>query len=233
VFIDTINEENPFDLARFPEHRIAATNPCGEQPLESFEACNLGSINVDKFLDKSWGIDTPRLRDTVFCAVEFLDDVVDSCDFPLEAITDKVHSNRKIGLGVMGFADMLIRRHIRYGSEESIVTAEELMDFIQQCAWEKSAELAESRGAFPTLDETKAIAPVRNAAVTCIAPTGTLSMLAGCSGGIEPVFALAQTKTVMDGEKFYTIHPGIKELAEKLTPFFHLCFNIILKTNLH
>jgi ribonucleoside-diphosphate reductase alpha chain len=212
IFIDKVNEGSPFDVDTYPEHIMVATNPCGEQPLEPYEACNLGSINVANFCDRN-DYDYPRLSETVKLAVQMLDDVVSSSRFPMPEITAQVQKNRKIGLGVMGFADSLLTQHIAYGSEQSFIQADRLMSFIQAQARLASQKLGQELGYFATVDHLKpGSTPRRNAAITTIAPTGTISMLAnGTSSGIEPVFAFTYTKKVMDGKLFNYVHPAIAE----------------------
>lgn len=214
VFLDRINHDNPT-----PEQgEIEATNPCGEQPLLPYEACNLGSINLAKFYIPGYnngpypeyeGINWRELKEVVHIAVRFLDNVIDASCFPLPQIKEKVSQNRKIGLGVMGFADLLYMLEIPYNSDKAIVIANRIMNFIRQAGWQASWELAGARGAFPAYEKSiyKNEAPYRNATITTIAPTGTLSIIAGCSSGIEPNFALCFTKNILDGEKLTTINP--------------------------
>lgn len=195
VFLDSINRDNPT-----PElGEIEATNPCGEQPLLPYEACNLGSINLAKFY-KNGAIDWDGLEDTINLAVRFLDDVIDANHYPLPEIAENVRKTRKIGLGIMGFADLLFMLGIPYNSDKGLKKAKRIMGFIENTGHNKSRELAEIRGKYQACSDDY-IAPPRNATVTTIAPTGSLSIIANCSGGIEPVFALAFTKNVLGGEK--------------------------------
>ncbi len=200
IFIDRMNE-GVSDVSM----RIESTNPCGEQPLLPYESCNLGSINLGNFV-KGTDVDWDRLAAVVGLAVRFLDDVIDVNKYPLEKIREMTLKTRKIGLGVMGWADMLIKMGIPYGSDLSFNLAEQVMGFIQRCAVEKTAELASARG--ESVWEVELGRGRRNTTVTTIAPTGTLSIIAGCSSGIEPIFAVAYTKTVMDNDKLVEVHPA-------------------------
>ncbi|MHC4758482.1 MAG: adenosylcobalamin-dependent ribonucleoside-diphosphate reductase [Planctomycetota bacterium] len=215
-FIDRINEANPTPHLG----QIEACNPCGEQPLLPYEACNLGSINISKFvLPGGSDIDWPALGDFVEDAVGFLDNVIDANYFPVLEIEKITLGNRKIGLGIMGFADTLVRMGIRYDSEEAVDYAERLSHFIQKYAHGASQQLAEIRGAFPnwkgSIWDIKHHKPMRNAAVTTIAPTGSISIIADCNGGIEPIYSLVSKRRALDGHEFIQLHPVIERLGTK------------------
>ncbi|MEF8873257.1 MAG: vitamin B12-dependent ribonucleotide reductase [Candidatus Thermoplasmatota archaeon] len=222
LFLDRINEDNPFDVEKYPEHYIDATNPCGEQPLEDFEACNLGHINLSQCVTDG-EVDWDKLEELADTAVRFLDNVIDASDFPDvkgydgedDAITKRVKENRKIGLGVMGWHHMLMRLGIPYDSEEAIDKAEEVMRFIQQKSKDVSKRIAEKRGEFPNWDESDYEERMRNATTTTIAPTGTTSMIADASGGIEPIFAVSYVKNVLDGESLVMPDAVFEEMARE------------------
>ena len=210
VFIDKLNKDNP--TPKIGE--IESTNPCGEQPLLPYESCNLGSINLSNMMVDS-DVDWDRLKEVVGLAVRFLDDVIDMNKYPLAEIEEMTKGNRKIGLGIMGWADMLLQMGIPYESADSNKLAKKIMKFIQEEGRKASQELAKDRGAFPNYPESiyKDSKPVRNATITTIAPTGTISMIADCSSGIEPIYSIAYVKTVMDNDALHYIHPLFEEIC--------------------
>ena len=238
LFIDRINKANPTPHLG----EMEATNPCGEQPLLPYEPCNLGSINLLKMVRKSerseaggwrekhlpqtsnlkpstYEIDWDKLGRTVRMAVRFLDNVIDMNKYPLPAIERMAKGNRKIGLGVMGFADILIKMRVPYDSDRALRIGEGLMQFIRGAAWETSRELAQERGVFQNIKgsifDAAGIKPVRNATTTTIAPTGTLSIIAGCSSGIEPVYSMSYTRQVLNGLQLPELHPLLPEIAKE------------------
>ena len=218
LFLDRINEANPTPQLG----DIESTNPCGEVPLLPFEPCVLGSINLLKMLKENngtWEVDFDKLRMTVRYAVHFLDNVIDMSQFPLPEISQMANGNRKIGLGVMGLAHFFIRLGIPYNSQKALEVVRGIMSFIQYQARERSIELAEKRGVFPNFKGSIYDKPggmrLRNATLTTIAPTGTLSLIANCSSGIEPLFAIQYTRRALEDMEFQMTDPLFMELGEK------------------
>ncbi len=218
VFLDTINCANPTPQLG----SIEATNPCGEQPLMDYESCTLGSINVAQCLTtigRRRTIDYERLASVVDLSVRFLDNVLDRTRFPFQAIETTTMRTRKIGLGIMGFADLLIQLGIPYDTEEALKTGEALMHFVQTHAHAASHQLAQERGVFPAYPGSRLQTlglPRRHATVTTIAPTGTISIIAGCSSGIEPLYGIRTIRTIMGDIRLESLHPEFVNQARVL-----------------
>ncbi len=213
IFIDKVNRLNP----TAPQGPIRATNPCGEQPLHDYEACNLGSINLlNLFSEKSPdSIDWTKFREVIQLGIRFLDDVIDVNLYPLEKIDKMAKANRRIGLGIMGFADLLIRQGIAYNSDEARAMGRKIISFMKEEALKASRQLAETRGSFPNIAQSVYKGQkMRNASVLTIAPTGTISRIVGCSSSIEPIFAFKVISKILDSE-ISDIHPLYKEWEEK------------------
>ncbi len=217
VFLDTINRNNPLR----PMGEIEATNPCGEQPLLPYSSCNLGSINLSQMVRGDWlkgaaEVDWEKLRETVTTAVRFLDSVISVNNYPIPEIEEMALKTRQIGLGIMGFADLCIKLHIRYGAMESINLAKDIMTFIYDNANNTSIELGKEKGVAPAYEEYQFSGPKRrNSTLTTVAPTGTLSLIANCSSGCEPNFAFNYTKECLEGEKLAMVSGVVREWYEK------------------
>ncbi|TQI67950.1 vitamin B12-dependent ribonucleotide reductase [Clostridium sp. KNHs216] len=216
IFLDRLNRDNIVPS----QGEIESTNPCGEQPLLPYESCNLGSVNLVKMLKTANGkteFDWDKLGLTVKNAVHFLDNVIDANQYPLENIDRVTKQTRKIGLGVMGWADSLLQMGIPYNSDEAIALGEKVMKFITERGREESAVLAGKRGAFPLFGESilPQDRPMRNGTITTIAPTGTLSIIANCSSGVEPVFGYVYIRNIMDGTEMIEVNPILKAELEK------------------
>lgn len=214
IFLDHINRYNPVPHLG----QIEATNPCGEQPLLPYESCNLGSINLSAMV-REGKLDKTKLKHTVHGTVHFLDNVIEVNKYPLRRIEAVSKQTRKIGLGVMGFADMLIKMGIAYNSKRAVRQAEQVMRFISREARKASSNLAKKRGNFPAYEGSvfdKPTTPhMRNATVTTVAPTGTISIIAGCSSGVEPIFAVSYERKVLDGESLFEMHPVFEKIAKR------------------
>ncbi len=213
IFIDEIERKNPTPAIG----RLEATNPCGELPLLPYESCNLASISLEKMV-AGGVLDWERLKDRIHWGIRFLDDVIEVNRFPLPEIRQITERNRKVGLGVMGFADMLLKLKIPYNSRKAITLAEQLMRFIHRESLKASVSLASERGTFPNFDKSvyaKNKLRIRNATVNTIAPTGTISIIAGCSSGIEPIFAISFMRDILSGSKLFETNPIFEEVAKK------------------
>lgn len=216
IFLDRLNRDNIVPA----QGEIESTNPCGEQPLLPYESCNLGSINLTRMLKEEDGVfsfDWDKMKRTVKNAVHFLDNVIDANKYPLENIDRVTKLTRKIGLGVMGWADSLLLMGIPYNAEAAVALGEKVMKFITACGREESAALAVKRGAFPLFEESilPQDTPQRNGTITTIAPTGTLSIIAGCSSGVEPVFGYVFIRNIMDGTEMVEVNPILRAELEK------------------
>jgi ribonucleoside-diphosphate reductase alpha chain len=226
-FIATVNEITQSALEEVYDAKIPGINAfdangfyvhnCGEQPLLPYESCNLGSINLTRIVEEG-KINWEKLGETVRNAVHFLDNIIDANNYPLKEIEAITRANRKIGLGVMGFADMLIKLGIRYDSEEALQLGENLMKFIEEEAHKKSVEIGEERGSFPNFEKSiwkDKYSAMRNATVTTIAPTGSISIIAGCSSGIEPIFAISFIRNVLGGTRLFETNPLFEIMAKE------------------
>ena len=225
IFIDRMNRLNPTS----PIETIEATNPCGEQPLPPYDSCNLGSINLSHVVRESLpkdysihqagdGVNWQKFGKLVHTAVHFLDNVIDQNKYPLAEIAVQSKKNRRVGLGVMGWADMLVKLHLPYNCEQALALGEQVMAFVESEARNASSELAKTRGRFPnwngSIYKSQEVS-LRNATVTTIAPTGTISIIAGCSSGIEPFYSLGFERNVLDGARLVEINPLFESTAHE------------------
>jgi len=213
VFIDEINRRNP----TAPTGAIESTNPCGEQPLHPFESCNLGSVNLTNMI-KNGKPDWDKMKSITHKAMHFLDNVIDVNKYPLPQIEEITKANRRVGLGVMGFAEFLINLGIPYDSDKAVQFGEKLMKFINEEARKASNKLGEERGSFPNFERSiwkGKVKATRNATVTTIAPTGTISIIAGATSGIEPLFAVCFVRDVMEGTHLLEVSPSFEKIARK------------------
>ncbi len=213
VFLDEINRRNPTPQVG----RIEATNPCGEIPLLPYESCNLASINLSKFVNHS-SVEWEELKERIWWGIRFLDDVVEVNRYPLPEIQEITHANRKIGLGVMGFADMLVKLGIPYSDEKALRLGSKIMKLFHEESLKASQNLAKERGVFPNYKKSiypKKNIKLRNATLNTVAPTGTISIISGCSSGIEPLFALNYVRNVLSGRKLFEMNPLFEEELQK------------------
>ena len=216
IFLDRINRDNPNPQLGM----IESTNPCGEQPLLPYESCNLGSLNLARMVDDDGTIAWRRMSRTIYVAVRLLDSVIDMNAYPIPAIADMSRRTRRIGLGIMGWADMLVQLGIRYDSDDALALGRTVMEFVRQEAHRASADLAEVRGPFPEWANSvyardKNARAMRNSSPVTIAPTGTISIIAGCSSGIEPLFALSYVRNVMDNTRLVEGNAHFEAIARR------------------
>ncbi|HLH77995.1 MAG TPA: adenosylcobalamin-dependent ribonucleoside-diphosphate reductase [Candidatus Binataceae bacterium] len=229
LFLDEINRRNPLPLLA----PIEATNPCGEQPLLPYESCTLGSINLGKFVSGD-RINWDALGETIRDAVRFLDNVIEASHYPAPRIRQATVNTRKIGLGVMGLADLLAAIGVPYNSRQGVELGGEIAQFVSRIAREVSAELGQLRGSFPAFEASlwraRGYQAMRNATVTCVAPTGTIGIIAGASGGIEPFFALATTRRILEGQKFAEVNGAVERELKRLGPVGDTAMALVRQT---